>query len=497
MNMSRSAAKASELADAAGLTSRSVDHRMQVAKMQVELNARRAQTELDEAVASQIKLLEKRVNKSNDKADAALLLKEPAEVNLTEATFTEKEMKAAANIAKAKFVEARSKYQLALKEEENQKAELAKREREWKARIETEKRKVAKSRLEVVDSQSNEEKKKATKNKARLEVLNFKNPYRIQHARAKVNASIAEGLMEEARNAERIANRTLSMVTADFKLAEYHHSQWSEKLRKRFGYKEGEMDGGYPEGIHMSEYQDYNPTGATGMAKLSPEDLAEMQASSEDLGDSATGASASGATGASASGATGASASGASGIRFKSITTGGTGITGGTGNAGMVDMDSNEDNLNDEQSREVDVAAKIANKGFKLIAKYSDAHRLLVDTMNKKDEATTGVKTLTATIKELESRLNTISAQKADLERENAAARSDLFRSVREFMKASKALRQAKQAERENNQKVLDETKQSVSEYQLKKEETNRAFQKATQVKLQLDEKKSEVDESI
>ena len=46
MNMSRSAAKASELADAAGLTSRSVDHRMQVAKMQVELNARRAQTEL-------------------------------------------------------------------------------------------------------------------------------------------------------------------------------------------------------------------------------------------------------------------------------------------------------------------------------------------------------------------------------------------------------------------------------------------------------------------
>merc|ERR1711968_350335 len=161
MRMSRGAAKASELAEAAGLTSRSIDHRMQVAKMQVELNARRAQTELDEAVASQIKLLEKRVNKSNDKADAALLLKEPAEVNLTEATFTEKEMKAAANIAKAKFVEARSKYQLALKEEENQKAELAKREREWKARIETEKNNVAKTREAVAEKQRDEEKKKS------------------------------------------------------------------------------------------------------------------------------------------------------------------------------------------------------------------------------------------------------------------------------------------------------------------------------------------------
>merc|ERR1712072_390249 len=127
MNMSRSAAKASELSDAAGLTSRSVDHRMQVAKMQVELNARRAQTELDEAVASQIKLLEKRVNKSNDKADKTLLLKEPAEANLTEAAYTAKEMKIKASEAKAKFVEARGKYQVALKEEENQKAELAKK----------------------------------------------------------------------------------------------------------------------------------------------------------------------------------------------------------------------------------------------------------------------------------------------------------------------------------------------------------------------------------
>ena len=51
-------------------------------------------------------------------------------------------MKIKASEAKAKFVEARGKYQVALKEEENQKAELAKKEREWKARVEEKKQKV-------------------------------------------------------------------------------------------------------------------------------------------------------------------------------------------------------------------------------------------------------------------------------------------------------------------------------------------------------------------
>merc|ERR1712072_751853 len=389
MNMSRSAAKASELSDAAGLTSRSVDHRMQVAKMQVELNARRAQTELDEAVASQIKLLEKRVNKSNDKADKTLLLKEPAEANLTEAAYTAKEMKIKASEAKAKFVEARGKYQVALKEEENQKAELAKKEREWKARVEEKKQKVTNSRVEVVESQTNEEKKKLTKNKARMEVLKFKNPYRIEHARARANLSEAEIFMEEARNAEKLANRTLKMVTNEFKLAEYHHSRWSEKLRKRFGYKEQDMEGGTPAGVHgLNEYVEHSPTGATGMAKLSPEDLKEMEASPDDVGDLATGS-----TG--ASGTTGATGnnnspslhkifsnhlSGATGVRFKSVT------TGSTGDAGIVDVETTEDNLNDDQANEVDTVKKIANKGYALITKYSDAHKLLVDVANKKDE---------------------------------------------------------------------------------------------------------------
>jgi hypothetical protein len=198
MNMSRSAAKASELADAAGLTSRSVDHRMQVAKMQVELNARRAQTELDEAVASQIKLLEKRVNKSNDKADRTLLLKVPAETNLGVADGYEKENRTLAAKAKAEFVKARGKYKEKLQAEEAEKARLAKKERKWKEDIEAEKNNVAKTREAVAEKQTDEQKKKSDMNKKRLDALTFKNPYRIQLARAKVNASIAKGIEEVA-----------------------------------------------------------------------------------------------------------------------------------------------------------------------------------------------------------------------------------------------------------------------------------------------------------
>ena len=123
--------------------------------------------------------------------------------------------------------------------------------------------------------------------------------------RARANLSEAEIFMEEARNAERLANRTLKMVTNEFKLAEYHHSRWSEKLRKRFGYKEQDMEGGTPAGVRgLNEYVEHSPTGATGMAKLSPEDLKEMEASPDDIGDLATGSTgASGTTG--ASGATG------------------------------------------------------------------------------------------------------------------------------------------------------------------------------------------------
>merc|ERR1711871_458120 len=175
MALSRNAAKASELADAAGLTSRSVDHRMQVAKMQVELNARRAQTELDEAVASQIKLLEKRVNKSNDKADRMLLLKVPAETNLGVAEGDERENRTLANKAKAEFVKAKGMYKEKLQAEEAEKARLAKKERKWKEDIEAEKNNVAKTREAVAEKQRDEEKKKSIKSQKRTEVLKFKN----------------------------------------------------------------------------------------------------------------------------------------------------------------------------------------------------------------------------------------------------------------------------------------------------------------------------------
>ena len=274
MRMSRGAAKASELAEAAGLTSRSIDHRMQVAKMQVELNARRAQTELDEAVASQIKRLEVRVNTSNDKADKALLLKDPAETKLADAELTEKEMRIAAAKAKVVFAEARGKYQVARSKEESQKAFLAKKEREWKEQIDAKKKRVAKDRDAVSGAQTSEEGKKSIKFQKRTEVLKFKNPFRIEHARAKVNASIAEGIVGEARQAVLEANKELSAVTAEFKSAQYHHSRWSEKLRKRFGYDENDIDGA-PKALGvLSAYRGYEPTGATGIADLSPEDLA-------------------------------------------------------------------------------------------------------------------------------------------------------------------------------------------------------------------------------
>ena len=145
-----------------------------------------------------------------------------------------------------------------------------------KEQIDEEKR-VAKDRAAVSDAQTSEEGKKSIKSQKRTEVLKFKNPFRIEHARAKVNASIAEGIVGEARQAVLEANKELSAVTAEFKSAQYHHSRWSEKLRKRFGYDENDIDGA-PKALGvLSAYRGYEPTGATGIAKLSPEDLAEMK----------------------------------------------------------------------------------------------------------------------------------------------------------------------------------------------------------------------------
>ena len=159
------------------------------------------------------------------------------------------------------------------------------------------------------------------------------------------------------------------------------------------------MEGGTPAGVRGLETNmlNHSPTGATGMAKLSPEDLKEMEASPDDIEDLATGST----------GASGTTVqvvqlettifhlSGATGVRFKSVT------TGSTGDAGIVDVETTEDNLNDDQANEVDTVKKIANKGYALITKYSDAHKLLVDVANKKDEAQTGVTTMTETVKEL------------------------------------------------------------------------------------------------
>merc|ERR1711871_1775541 len=348
------------------------------------------------------------------------------EIKLADAELTEKEMKIAAAKAKVIFVEARGKYQVALGKEEAQKAFLAKKEREWKEQIDAKKKRVAKGRAAVSDAQTSEEGKKSIKFKRRTDVLKFKNPFRIEHARAKVNASIAEGIVGEARQAVLEANKELSAVTAEFKSAQYHHSRWREKLRKRFGYDENDIDGA-PKALGvLSAYRGYEPTGATGIAKLSPEDLAEMKPGANMIAkysDSLTGATGSdatagtGATGSDATAGTGATGgdatagTGATGsetgpteLRFKSLENGRT--------SDSDDADNDGADLEGQEAEEINTARKLSNKGFLLISQYSDAHRSLVDAENNKDQAETEIRTTMKAINVLGSRLQALHEKK-------------------------------------------------------------------------------------
>ena len=64
-------------------------------------------------------------------------------------------------------------------------------------------------------------------------------------------------------------------------------------------------------------------------------------------------------------------------------------------------------------------------------------------------------------------------------------------------MKASKALRQAKTAERDRNQKLLEETTKSVADFTEKERSSTCRISNATQVKLSLDAKKEAIDNAI
>ena len=172
----RLAAKASEKADAVGLTSRVVGQRLRVASIQAELNARRVQLKLNKDVAEHIRLLEKRVEKSASKAKLAIEEEEPSKNALVDAQSAESDAKIRANAARAAFEDAKGVYLVALKEEELQKSKLRAMEKKWKDDIDEKKKYAASAREAISTATTSEEEKKTLKSEARLELKKFANP---------------------------------------------------------------------------------------------------------------------------------------------------------------------------------------------------------------------------------------------------------------------------------------------------------------------------------
>ena len=181
----------------------------------------------------------------------------------------------------------------------------------------------------------------------------------------------------------------------------------------------------------MSAYRGYEATGATGIADLSPEDLAADDKPTQHFAkysDSATGSGATGLTGATGSdatagtGATG-SETGTTELRFKSLD------DGHTGNSDDADKDGAD--LEGQEAEEIDTARKLSNKGFSLISEYSDAHRSLVDAENNKDQAETEIRTTMKAINVLGSRLQALHEKKEEVQRLKAAQKTELFQGVK------------------------------------------------------------------
>ena len=259
----------------------------------------------------------------------------------------------------------------------------------------------------------------------------------------------------------------------------------------------------------LSAYRGYEPTGATGIAKLSPEDLAEMKPGANLIAkysDSVTAQQAvmprleqgqqaamprleQGQQAAMLQLEQGQqAAAGPTELRFKSLE------NGRTSNSDDADKDGAD--LEGQEAEEIDTARKLSNKGFLLISQYSDAHRSLVDAENNKDQAETEIRTTMKAINVLGSRLQALH-EKRGSPAFKSCVRNGVFQRVKSFMAATEKLKSLRSSERKENQEALDETTRSVEQYEKQHKQNEEAVKNATRVEKELEEKRIALDDAI
>ena len=118
--------------------------------------------------------------------------------------------------------------------------------------------------------------------------------------------------------------------------------------------------------------------------------------------------------------------------------TGGDDSTGASGETGATGED--------EENGRSSTGSTGNAKGLEATMRFSEARHTLLTALNDKQEAEAGVKSLQLAMKKLSERVDKLTDEVAEKEAEHSASRQELFVSVRNFMTASRKLRNAKLA---------------------------------------------------
>ena len=97
----------------------------------------------------------------------------------------------------------------------------------------------------------------------------------------------------------------------------------------------------------------------------------------------------------------------------------------------------------------------------------------------------------------LGSRLQALHEKKEEVQRSKAASETELFQRVKSFMAATEKLKSLRSSERKENQEALDETRQSVEQYEKQQKQNEEAVKNATRVEKELEEKRIALDDAI